>query len=100
MRKISVVTGIIVLGLILAMQLYAQNLHKDNRPTPQRVTDWNGTRVSLPEANGFVTTVRGHGKACYIYVQLAGDNYTPIGNPTILWCESDTKDAESRSPNQ
>ncbi len=100
MRKISIVSGIIVFGLILAMQLYAQNLHKESRPTPQKVTDWNGTRVSLPEANGFVTTVRGHGKACYIYVQLLGDNATPIGSPTLLWCESDTKDPESRSPNQ
>lgn len=100
MRKISVVSGIIVFGLILAIQLYAQNLHKEIRPTIQKVTDWNGTRVFLPEASGFVTTVRGHGKACYFYVQYMSDNITPMGSPTLLWCESDTKDAESRSPNQ
>jgi len=99
-RKISVVSGIIVFGLILAIQLYAKNLHKEIQPTPQKVTDWNGTRVSLPEANGFVTTVRGRGKVCYFYVQYMGDNITPIGSPTLLWCESDTKDAESRSPKQ
>ena len=100
MRKISVVTGIIVLGLILAMQLNAQNLHKESRPTPQKVTDWNDTSVFLPEAHGFLTTIRGHGKACYIYVKLMGDNITPIGSPALLWCESDPKAAESRSPNQ
>ena len=96
MRKISVVSGIIVFGLILAVQLYAQNLHKEIRPTAQNVTDWNGTRVFLPEANGAVTAVRGHGKAYYFYVQYMGDNITPVGSPTLLWCESDTKDAESR----
>ncbi len=100
MRKILVASGITVFGLILAMQLYAQNLHKESRPTPQKVIDWNGTSVSLPEAHGLLTTIRGHGKACYIYVQLMGDNITPIGSPTLLWCESDHEDAESRSPNQ
>ena len=98
MRRISVVTGIIVFGLILAIQLYAKNLHKEIQPTPQKVMDWNGTRIYLPEANGFVTAVRGHGRVCYFYVQYTSDQNTPIGSPTLLWCESDTKDAESRSP--
>ena len=98
MRKISVVSGIIVFGLVLAIQLYAKNLHKEIQPTPQKVTDWSGTRVFLPEANAFVTAVRGHRRVCYFYVQYTSDQSTPIGSPTLLWCESDTKDAESRSP--
>jgi hypothetical protein len=99
-RKISVVSGIIVF-LILAMQLYAQNLHKEIRPTAQKLTDWNGTRTFLLEANGFVTTVRGHGKACYFYIQYMQDNTTPMGSPTLLWCESDTKmQSQSRRSNK
>jgi hypothetical protein len=96
-RKISVVIGIIGFGLILAMQLYAQNLHKETQPIAQKVTDWDETKVFLPEANGFVTAVRGHRKVCYFYVQYMNDNTTPIGSPALLWCESVTKDAESRS---
>ena len=64
----------------------------------KKVTDWNGTKGFLPEANGFVTAVRGHGRVCYFYLQFMSDQNTPIGSPTLLWCESDTKYAESRSP--
>lgn len=100
MRKISLISGITVLGLILVVQLCAQNLRKEVQQTARKETGWNGTRVFLPEANGAVTTVRGHGKACYFYLQYMGDNITPIGSPTLLWCESDTKDAGLTSPKQ
>ena len=99
-RKILVVGAILALGLILAIQLRARSLHKQTQSAAQKEADWNGTKVFLPEANGFVTSVRGHGRACYFYIQYMNDNLTPVGGPTLLWCESETKDTSSRSSKQ
>jgi hypothetical protein len=91
MRKMLVVSVMLALGFVLVMQLRARSLHKETPSTTQKETDWNGTKVFLPEANGFVTSVRGHGKACYFYTQYMNDNATPVGSPILLWCESETK---------
>ena len=91
MRKMLVVGVMLAVGFALAIQLRARSLHKQTPSTTPTETDWNGTKVFLPGANGFVTSVRGHGKACYFYTQYMNDSVTPIGSPTLLWCESETK---------
>ena len=91
MRKMLAVGVMLAVGFALAIQLRARSPHKETSSTAQKGTDWHGSKVFLPEANGFVTSVHGHGKVCYFYTQYLNDNATPIGSPILLWCDSEAQ---------